>query len=76
MTNENIERIRQLIQDDPHISYKYMEEETSLCRKTIQDIIHEQLEMTRLASRWVPYKLNDAQRTERVEACRKNLAFF
>ena len=39
MTNENIDRIRQLIQDNPHISYAHMEAETFLCRATIHIII-------------------------------------
>ena len=32
--------------------------------------------MRKLTSRWVPHDLSDANRRERIEACRENLAKF
>jgi histone-lysine N-methyltransferase SETMAR len=32
--------------------------------------------MMKLASRWIPHKLSDQNRKERVEACQENLAKF
>jgi len=76
VTSDNIERIRQLIEEDPRVSYKYIEAETFISPPAIYIIIHDRLKLRKLASRWVPYELTDAHRAQRVEACRENLAKY
>jgi histone-lysine N-methyltransferase SETMAR len=72
----NIERIRNLIEDDPYITYDQIEAKTSLSRGTIHTIIHEHLKLRKITSRWVPHELTPKNKEDRVEICKKNLAKF
>ena len=40
VTDENIELLRVFIEGDPYCTYDEIEDETSLCRGTVQNIIH------------------------------------
>lgn len=75
-TQDNIQLIRTLIEEDPHSTYADLEAETSLSRGTIFTIIHEDLQMRKVSSRWVPHQLTQYQKQERVRICRENLARF
>jgi histone-lysine N-methyltransferase SETMAR len=75
-TQDNIEWVRSLIEEDPHSTYADLEAETSLSHGTIFTIIHEHLQMRKVSSRWVPHQLTQQQKQERVRICRENLARF
>lgn len=75
-TTANIERVKQLLDEDPHATYDEMEVETSLSRWTLHEIIHVALRMRKLTSRWVPHELTHDQRKRRVDACKQILAKF
>ena len=75
-TSANIELVRQIIECDPHSTFDDIMAETSINRFTLGEIIHDSLGMKKLASRWIPHKLTDKNRKERIEACRENLAKF
>ncbi|CAF1086736.1 unnamed protein product [Didymodactylos carnosus] len=76
LTDENIELVRQFINNDPHSTYDDSTAETSLSHGTIERIIHECLKMRKVTSRWVPHQLTDEQKQERVRLCRENLTKF
>jgi transposase len=76
LTDENIELVRQVINNDPHSTYDEIIAETSLSYGTIERIIHDCLKMKKVTSRWVPHELTDKQKHERVKLCRENLAKF
>ncbi|CAF3228612.1 unnamed protein product [Rotaria socialis] len=75
-SDENIELVRQVINNDPHSTYNDIIAETSLSRGTMEQIIHNYLKMKKVTSRWIPHQLNDEQKQERVRLCRENLAKF
>lgn len=75
-TDENIERVQHVIEDDPHCTYDDIIAETSLTRGTIERIIHDGLRMRKVTSRWVAHQLNDEQKQERLRICRQNLEKF
>ncbi len=76
LTDENIELVRQVINNDPHSTYDDIIAETSLSHGTVERIIHDHLKMRKVTSRWVPSQLNDEQKQERVRLCRENLSKF
>ena len=51
LTDENVERVRQVIQDDPHSTYDDIIVETHLSRGTIERFIRGTLEMRKVTSR-------------------------
>ncbi|CAF1433346.1 unnamed protein product, partial [Rotaria sp. Silwood1] len=73
LTDENVERVRQVIEDDPHSTYDDIMGETDLSRGTIERIIHDRLKMRKVTSRWVAHQLTDEQKQKRLRICRQNL---
>jgi hypothetical protein len=57
----NISIVKDLIDNDPHISYNQIEEETGLNHWVINQIINQHLGLRKVTSRWVPYDLTGAQ---------------
>ncbi|CAF1489471.1 unnamed protein product [Rotaria sordida] len=76
LTDDNIERVRQIIEDDPHSTYDDIMAETSLSYGTIERIIHDCLKMRKVTPRYVPHQLNNEQKQARLRICRQNLAKF
>ncbi|CAF1396403.1 unnamed protein product, partial [Rotaria sp. Silwood1] len=50
LTDENVERVRQVIEDDPYSTYDDIMGETDLSRGTIERIIHDRLKMRKVTS--------------------------
>jgi len=72
----NIDKIDQLIEENPWITYDEIEALSSLSRGTIQTIIHDCLKLKKITSRWVPHELSEKNRKDRVRICQENLAKF
>ena len=70
LADENIERIRQVIEDDPHSTYDDIVAETSLSHGTMERIIHDCLKTRKVTSRWVAHKISDEQKQQRLRICR------
>ena len=75
-TAENIERVRAIIEEDPHATHDIIEGVTSINHFTINEIIHNALEKRKQATRWIPHELTDQNFKGRNEACKENLALF
>ena len=76
LTKENIDLVREIIDQDPHATYDDIVEETSLSRGTIGTIIYDHLKLNKVSSRWVPHELTPEQKENRVKLCKENLAKF
>ncbi|XP_065664660.1 histone-lysine N-methyltransferase SETMAR-like [Hydra vulgaris] len=74
-TAENIERVRAIIEENPHATHDIVEALTSINRFTINEIIHNALKKRKLTSRWIPHELTDQNRKNRVEACVIHLGY-
>ena len=61
-TSTNIKLVSNLIEDDIHITYEQIEAELLLHPASIHEIIHVHLKLRKIAARWVPYELTDAQK--------------
>ena len=75
-TFENIEQVRLLIDDDPHITIEEVQEQTGLSHGTVQRIITDPLNLKKATARYIPKDLTDFQQAERVRICKQNLAKF
>lgn len=75
-TNDNIERVRKIIDEDPHSTYNDIIAETSLSYGTVERILHDHLKLRKITSRWVPRELTAEQKQVRVRVCRENLEKF
>ena len=59
-TKANIRQVQELVEENPHITYAEIKAETLLHPPTIKEILHEKLNLKKLASRWIPYQLTGA----------------
>lgn len=76
ITDESIEAIRRVIEDDPHATYDDLKAETMLSRGTLYRIVTEHLKVRKVTSRWVPHDLTEEQKQQRVKICKENLKKF
>ena len=74
VTDQNIESVRLLIEENPHISIRYIAFELGVSYGTISGIIHDELKLKKLCARWVPHELSEQCKQQRVEICKENLA--
>ncbi|CAH2010856.1 unnamed protein product [Acanthoscelides obtectus] len=74
-TQKNVDAVRKLIIEDRHVTYR---EDSSLkiSKTSIQKILHEELGVRKLVSRWIPHLLTEEQKAARVNWCQKTLNRF
>jgi hypothetical protein len=65
-TKQNIDQVRQLIDENPHISYNQIEAGALINKCIIREIIHSHLKIRKIISRWVPHYLTEKNRQDRV----------
>ncbi|CAF4347709.1 unnamed protein product, partial [Rotaria sp. Silwood2] len=75
-TPENVDWIRDLINDDPYLTVDEIEEQTGLSHGTVQRIISDHLQLRKTTTRYVPKHLTNSQKAERVRICQENLSKF
>jgi transposase len=71
-TDENIETIRTLIEDDPKLSTHDLEDAVGLCHATILRILKEDLNLRNVCSVWVPHLLSPENKQQRIN-CAKHI---
>jgi len=71
-TNENIQNIGELIQQNPKLSLRQLSEETGLSKDTVRTILVEDLSKRKVCSVWVPHTLSAQNKSERV-ACANSI---
>ncbi|CAH2005212.1 unnamed protein product [Acanthoscelides obtectus] len=66
VTQENVDAVRKLIIEDRHVTYREIEASLKISKTSIQKILHEELGVIKLVSRWIPYLLTEEQKAARV----------
>jgi len=75
-TPEIIDQIHGLILDDRRISAKSIAEQLGISREWAGSIIHEDLDMRKLSTKWVSKCLNADQKRQRCQSSEQLLDFF
>ena len=73
---QNIALVERLVAEDPHSTIRELSEASGVSVGTIHSILHEDLQMRKLAARWVPHLLSEDQKKRRVECSRQLLNDF
>ncbi|KAL0869565.1 hypothetical protein ABMA27_005831 [Loxostege sticticalis] len=55
VTQENVDVVRKLIEEDRHVTYREIQATLDIGMSQIQIILHEQLGVKKLFSRWIPH---------------------
>ncbi|CAH1985567.1 unnamed protein product [Acanthoscelides obtectus] len=66
VTQENVDAVRKLIIEDRHVTYREIEASLKISKTSIQKILHEELGVRKLVSRWIPHLLTEEQKAARV----------
>jgi len=75
-TPEIIDQINELILEDHRISAKSIAEQLGISHEQVGYIIHEDLDMQKLSTKWVPKCLNADQKRQRCQSYEQLLEFF
>ena len=67
VTSEKIARVEDLVSNDPHISTIELANEVGISRERISYILHEELNLHKLCTKWVPHRLSEEHKRNRVE---------
>jgi histone-lysine N-methyltransferase SETMAR len=76
VSDENINQTRQLINENPFISYSAIQQSLGVGRLAVETILTQHLHVKKVASKFVPHELTKQQKESRVEFCREMLKKF
>ena len=71
ITQQNIDDVGDLVNDDLHISIDYIAYILDISHGSVSTTLKRYLKLKKLSSRWVPHELTLAQRQRRIENLQK-----
>lgn len=74
--DQTIKAVQNLIIEDCRIAIRQIAYALGISVSTAHRIIHGELHMNKVCSRWVPHLLTPDQRYERVQSCQELLACY
>ncbi|XP_076065286.1 protein GVQW3-like [Oratosquilla oratoria] len=75
-TQENNDRIHHIVMDERRLTVNQMANTVSISRERIENILHKELEMSKVSARWVPRLLTSDQKYTRLVMSEVNLTLF
>ncbi|QQP38213.1 Transposase [Caligus rogercresseyi] len=75
-TEENVTRVKRLVEDNPRMTTRQVAAEVSLPSTTVFRLLTEDLGLRNLLSVLVPHQLFEANKTQRVKCCQDLLKLF
>jgi hypothetical protein len=75
-SDENVALITKLLADDPYFSQKRIVTILSISPTTVKRILFEELSLRKVNLKWIPHRLCDEQKSERVRLSIELLQFL
>ena len=75
-TQENIDRIHQMVMNDRPLTISHLANVISISRERVENILHNKLGMSKVSAQWVPWLLTPDQKLTRLVMSEANLARF
>lgn len=76
VSRENIDEVQELVMTDRRLTVRQISETLGLSKTSVDRILKEHLEMSKVSARWVPRLLTAEQKLIRRNISRDNLALF
>ncbi len=76
VTEENVDAVERLIDQEPRITYQSIEEILGIGSAAIKTILKDRLGVSKRCARWVPHRLTNDQKRARVVWCQLMLRKF
>jgi Mn-dependent DtxR family transcriptional regulator len=68
-TDENVDKVRTLVRNDPRLSIRMIAEEFNVDKETVRQMLKENLKMKKVCTKMVPKNLSEDQKLNREEMC-------
>lgn len=68
--------VKKVVEDDPHISIREISETYALSYGTVERILRDDLKLKKVAARWIPHLLTEAEKKRRVDCSKQLLKMF
>ena len=75
-TQEHIDRIHQMVMKDRRLTISHLANVISISRERVENILHNELGMSKVSARWVPRLLTPDQKLTKLVMSETNLARF
>ena len=75
-TQENIDRIHQMLTNNRRLTISHLANVISISRERLDNILHNELDMSKVSARWVSRLLTPNQKLTRLVMLEANLATF
>uniref|UniRef100_A0A3Q0T381 Mos1 transposase HTH domain-containing protein n=1 Tax=Amphilophus citrinellus TaxID=61819 RepID=A0A3Q0T381_AMPCI len=75
-TRENIDRVHHMVMDDSRLTVNQIANAVGISRERVENILHNELGMSKISARWVPRLLTPDQKHTRLVTSQANLALF
>ena len=76
VTHSNIETVSEELTENPKQSLRVLSEVVGISKEAVRRILHDHLQLRKVCSVWVPYRLSDANKIARVECARQLIRIF
>ena len=76
VTEQTIDTVRKIIEDDPHSTYQQIEAILGTSSTPINSIIHDYLNLRKVCDGWMSNTLTDDQKQLRLQFCHRSLKRF
>ena len=70
------DQVRTLVAEDRRITYDVIQTSIGISSWAVRKILHEELGLHKLSSRWIPHLLTEEQKKARVDWCKLMLVKF
>jgi histone-lysine N-methyltransferase SETMAR len=75
-TEDMATAVQRIIMRDRLISLRCIGDEIGIAKSTVHAIVHNQLQMSKVCTKWVPKSLTAIQRTSRIDCCAELISQF
>ena len=76
VTVRNVERVREILQREPHSTYVQIQREVGIGSAALNRILHGELKVKKVCARWIPHSLSEVQKLNRVKWCKQMIRKF
>ena len=73
VSDEDVQTVSALVEADRNVTIRELAQDIGLALATLHRILKDRLKMRKIASKWVPHELTDAQKWLRYDASRTHL---
>ena len=75
-TEENISHVHRIVMGDRRVTVNQIATSVGISRERVENILHNELGMSKVSARWVPRLLTPDQKLTRLTLSQENLAIF